>query len=170
MKVNDQDAEAGCYIAGHLGQYAIDELAVICDQYDINVPAVDNPLTWRKVADADNLDEAYGPDGKLYKPEDAWEQHHGAGDVLENLLNDLTEGGVWTWEDGEFFLQQTEVERWLFVTDTDYEAAWQQVVTCAVNEHAGYTDQYQATELADEVPDEQVYQFRITVRYEHPDN
>ena len=101
------------------------------------------------------------------RPQDAWEEQVYAADALEGKLNELTEGGYWSWEDGEFFLTQTEVERWLYVTDESYEMAWEQVLQANVNEHCGYTDHYQATELNEDSDlDEQVYAFKITVHYE----
>ena len=167
MQVNGQDAQPGCYVDGHRGQYGIDYLVDVCQDFGIEVPDVDNPVLWRATADAESVEDSYGPDGNRWTRDNAWEQHVGSADTLEELLNDRTTGGYWTWEDGEFFLVQTEVDRWLYVTDTDYDAAWEQVVNADVNEHAGYTDQYQACELAEDAADgEKVYQFRITVQYE----
>ena len=174
MKVNGQNAEPGCYIAGHHGQYGVDQLAEVCEQFGIEVPEDDDPRYWRRMTDyADDPDfEVRVRDlselgTKRLSPEDLWDRHIWAGDRCEELLNEHTEGGHWSWEDGEFFLTQTSVERWLFVQGTDYEDAWRQVMEANVNEHCGYTDQYQAVELAeDSDEDDKVFQFRITVEYE----
>lgn len=165
MKVNQQTAEPGCFIDGHHGQYGLDMMADVCEQFGVQVTNDDDPRYWRRVAEGD--EEAWTQRGETQdrvKPEDAWERQVESVDFLERELNDVTEGGHWEWQDGEFFLFQTEVERWLYVTATDYDAAWLQVVEANVNEHAGYTDQYQACELTDDGdPDDHVYQFKITV-------
>jgi len=172
MKVNGETAEPGCYIDGHWGQYGPDRLAEICEQFDLDVTDDIDPRRWRFLAESDDPDDiAYevipGLRTKPISQDDAWERHTESADTLENMLNDVTEGGHWSWEDGEFFLTQTEVERLLFVQAADYEDAWQQVVESHVNEHCGYTDQYQACELADDDPDgDRVFQFRITVHYQ----
>ena len=155
MQVNGQHADPGCYIEGSWGQYGIDRLADVAEQFGLKVLGVNDPRVWRIEAESGDA------------PDWAWTGHVDAGDKLENMLNDATTGGYWIWEDGEFYLVLTEVDRWLFVTDTDYDAAWEQVVNANVNEHAGYTDQYQACELAEDGDeDDKVFQFRITVQYE----
>lgn len=170
ITVNEHQADCGCYIAGHWGQYGIDRLADVCEQFGIEVPEDDDPRVWRTRADSDEpvVERLNSPLGtQTLKPEDCWDRHMWAGDDLETRLNNVTKGGYWTWEDGEFFLTQTTVERWLFVQATDYEDAWRQVMEANVNEHCGYTDQYQAVELAeDSEEDDKVFQFRITVEYE----
>ena len=171
LKVNGQPAEPGCYIAGHHGQYGIDMLADVCEQFDITFDKDDDPRHWRFHAESDDPDDLVhevipGLAIRTLDPEQCWERQMEAADRLDDLLNQHTEGGYWTWQDGEFFLVQTEVERWLFVQAADYEEAWEQVMEANVNEHCGYTDQYQAVELAEDSPDEKVYQFKITVEYE----
>lgn len=154
MHVNRMHAEPGCYIEGSHGQYGIDRLADVAEQFGLEIDPPNDPRVWRVTAEEDDADSG------------AWERHVEAGDNIESRLNDVTAGGYWTWEDGEFYLVQTEVERWLYVADLDYDAAWEQVVNANVNEHAGYTDQYQACELAEEGEDgEKVFEFRITVEY-----
>lgn len=172
MKVNGNEAEPGCYIAGHHGQYGPDRVADVCEQFGIEVPREDDPRVWRFHAESDDPDDIIserteGLGTRTLGPEECWERHIWASDSLAEKLNMLTEGGYWSWEDGEFFLVQTEVERFLYVQGTDYEDAWRQVVEARPNEHAGYTDQYQAVELCEDSDEnDAVYMFRITVHYE----
>ena len=169
MKVNSKEATPGCYIEGHWGQYGMDRLADVAEQFEMEVSDHDDPRHWRFHAESDDPDDIIYEHPPLQgsRPltqEACWERHVWAGDELERWLNELTEGGYWSWEDGEFFLQQTEVEHWLFVTDTDYDAAWQQLLDANINEHNGYTDQYQACELAEDADEgENVYQFKMTI-------
>ena len=111
ITVNGNDAEPGVYIAGHNGQYAIDELAGVCDQFDIHVFEEDTPAYWRRGAEAedstDSIIVSNGP-GRLgdhiARADECWDGWSQAGDDLEQKLNDLTEGGYWTWMDGELYL------------------------------------------------------------------
>jgi hypothetical protein len=96
VKVNGQDANPGCYAEGHRGQYGIDRLAEICEEFDIPFDYNDDPRYWRRVADGEQASDV--------SPENAWDRHVWAGERLEDLLNEHTEGGYWTWLDGEFFL------------------------------------------------------------------
>lgn len=159
MKVNGQDASPGCYIAGHHGQYGLDALGDVCDQFGIELAEKDRPSHYRELAeqaDEDGDDHSY------------WEYHHDAANTLEDVLNNNTEGGVWSWEDGEFFLFQTEVEGIVYVRkDVDdgtalYEDAWAFLVQNGVGAIA-------ATNYDDLDNGENYFQFRITVHYEPED-
>jgi hypothetical protein len=100
MRVNGEPAEPGCYAEGHRGQYAIDHLADIAEQFGFELGDDDDPRVWRtRHESAESQHDA----------EEAFERLVWAGDRLEELLNEHTEGGYWEWIDGEFFLTQTEV-------------------------------------------------------------
>jgi hypothetical protein len=108
--VNNLAAEPGCYIAGHWGQYGPDRMAEICDWFQIDLDDDDNPVYWRAAAEAETAEDAaivrnaVGIGSHLASPEECWERHYEAADKIEQLLNDKTTGGFWTWQDGEFFL------------------------------------------------------------------
>lgn len=174
MKVNGQDAEPGCYIAGHHGQYGLDNMADIVEQFGWEFGTVDGPDTWidprfwRKAADAETPEDAVLKpglhNGRYFSPEECWEMHHGAADSLEDWLNDHTEGGYWSWEDGEFFLTQTEANGRVYVIADDYEQAWEYLRDGV--EGAIYADRYQACELADDADEDlHVYEFQATFFY-----
>lgn len=153
MEVNGQDANPGCYIAGHHGQYGIDGLADICAQFGIKIRESDDPGYWRRVADGDEPSDV--------SPDRAWDFHFGAGDRLEEVLNEHTEGGFWSWEDGEFFLFQTEVESIVFVRvepGEDYDDAWQLLVDHGIEAAVTSYDQIDKGERA--------FRFITTVHYE----
>lgn len=167
--VNGQDAVPGCYIAGHHGQYGIDRLADVCEQFGIAVTENDDPRYWRFHAESDDPDdrviertESLGV--RTVGPDDCWERHIWAGDRLEEILNEATEGGYWSWEDGEFFLTQTEANGRIYVIAEDYEQAWE-LLRDGV-EGAIYADRYQACELAEDADEgEKVYEFQATYYY-----
>lgn len=167
MKVNGIDASAGCYIAGHHGQYGIDQLAEVCEQFDIEVPEDDDPRVWRARAESGEpvVERLNSPLGtQTLKPEDCWDRHMWAGDDLETRLKNVTEGGYWSWEDGEFFLIQTEANGRAYVIADDYEQAWEYLRDGV--EGAIYADRYQACELADDADgDLRVYEFQATYYY-----
>jgi len=99
--VNGHDIEPGCYVAGDWGQYGPDHLADWATEFGWEpVKPSDDPRVLRHFAEL--LDGAgYGPAlrGTL------WEWHIEAADEIETWLNDHTsEGFVWHWHDGEFFL------------------------------------------------------------------
>lgn len=153
MKVNGQDANPGCYAEGHRGQYGIDRIAEICEEFGIEIRWTDDPRYWRRIAD--------GEEPSTVTPEVAWDYHVQAGDTLEQLLNDHTVGGVWSWEGGEFFLAQTEVESIVFVRvepGEDYDDAWRLLVDHGIEAAVTSYDQIDKGERA--------YQFKITVHYE----
>lgn len=167
--VNGQDAEPGCYIAGHHGQYGPDMLGDVCEQFDIEVPRDDDPRVWRFHAESDDPDdivhERTGTLGtRSLSPDDCWERHTWAADKLEEVLNEHTTGGYWSWEDGEFFLTQTEANGRVYVIADDYEEAWEYLRDGV--EGAIYADRYQACELADDCgEDVKVYEFQATFFY-----
>jgi len=172
MKVNGHEAEPGCYIAGHHGQYGIDGLADVCEQFDIEVPEDDDPRYWRRMTDyADDPDfevrvAALTPTGsRRLSVDECWDRHMWAGDDLETKLNNATEGGHWSWEDGEFFLAQTEIEAFVYYLGENYDDAWNTMREYGPDQ--GYLDRYQATEIADDQPEDvNVYRFAVTIRYE----
>lgn len=94
--VNGLTTQTGCYIAGSWGQYSLDRLADVCEQFGVPFPEENDPRRWRKLMD---LQEAKGGDTNA-----AFESLVDSADKLETLLNDCTENGVWHWDDGEFFL------------------------------------------------------------------
>lgn len=118
MKVNGQEADAGCYIAGHHGQYGIDMLADVIEQFGgefgtvlDNLDIDDDPRYWRRAADAETIEDAvHIPNGPgrlgahIASPEECWERHIWAADKCEEWLNERTEDAFWSWQDGEFFL------------------------------------------------------------------
>lgn len=158
--VNGIDAEPGCYIAGHHGQYGLDQLAEVAEQFDIDVPRGADPRWWRKVA----TEEEAAREAGVPRPDDAWEEQVYAADRLEEQLNELTEGGYWSWEDGEFFLTQTEANGRVYVIADDYEEAWEYLRDGV--EGAIYADRYQACELAEDADEElRVYEFQATFFY-----
>jgi hypothetical protein len=175
--VNGQTAEPGCYIAGHHGQYGMDQLADVVEQFGWEFGAEgspdidDDPRMWRRGAEAESsldaipIRNSHGIGQHLATPDECWERHMWAVDRLEEWLNDHTDGGYWSWEDGEFFLTQTEAEGWVYVIAPDYEEAWE-LLRDGV-EGAIYADRYQACELAEDAGEgENVYQFRTTYHYE----
>ena len=114
MKVNNQDADPGCYVAGHHGQYGIDGLADVAAQFGIEIADEDTPAYWRRGAEAETADDAvvirneFGMGSHIGRPDECWDRHVWAGEAIEETLNNLTEGGSWEWQDGEFFLVQDE--------------------------------------------------------------
>lgn len=122
--VNGHEAECGCYVEGHWGQYGPDHLAEQAEgfgwepkQVEINGRFYDDdPRTWRAIAEShdracDDKDcPFWNPD---YPGATAWEYHIEAADDIETWLNSVTSsenedgdqpGYVWHWRDGEFFL------------------------------------------------------------------
>jgi hypothetical protein len=152
MKVNNIEASGGCYIAGHHGQYGLDRLADVCEQFEIAFDENDDPRHWRAISDeSDNQQEV----------ERAWDRLVWASDRLEELLNEHTTGGYWSWEDGEFFLVQTEVQAILFVRvegGEDYDDAWRLLVEHGPAAAVTSYDQLDNGERA--------YTFPITIHYE----
>lgn len=50
--VNGHDAEHGCYIDGHWGQYGLDRLADIAEDFGWKAASVqDDPRIWRRIAE-----------------------------------------------------------------------------------------------------------------------
>lgn len=170
----------GCYIAGHHGQYGIDMMADVIEQFDwefgtVNAPDIwDDPRFWRRAADAETPEDAVLKpglhDGKYFSPTECWEMHDAAADALETFLNEHTDGGYWSWEDGEFFLTQTEANGKIYVIADDYEEAWEYLRDGV--EGAIYADRYQACELAEDAAygeGEKVYEFQATYYYIVPE-
>ena len=161
MKVNGQTAEPGCYIAGHHGQYGLDALGDVVEQFDIELAdGDDDPRVWRTRHEMAT---------SQHESEDAWERLVWAADKIEELLNERTVGGHWSWEDGEFFLTQTEIEAFVYYLGENYDDAWNTMLEYGPDQ--GYLDRYQATEIADDQPEDvNVYRFAVTIRYEPDDS
>ncbi len=155
MKVNGQDAAPGCYIAGHHGQYGIDGLADICGQFGIELAEKDYPAYWRELAESEELTPS--------TPQFYWEQWADTGTTLEDTLNNATEGGYWSWEDGEFFLTQTEVEvvLWAHAEEgDDYEDVWRRLIEGGIDFAHDYVDLDRG---------ERAFRFLATIHYEPED-
>jgi len=169
-KVNGQDAEPGCYIAGHHGQYGLDMLGDVIEQFDWEFGTVDgpdvymDPRRWRKGAEAETMEDSIIESGRIVRAEDCWQRQAEVADWCEDWLNEHTEGGYWSWEDGEFFLTQTEANGRVYVIADDYEEAWEYLRDGV--EGAIYADSYQACELADDSEEDlHVYEFQATFYY-----
>lgn len=108
--VNQLAAEPGCYIAGHHGQYGLDALGDVANQFDIELDDDDDPAFWRRAAEAETAEDAavvrnaVGIGSHIARPDECWDRHYEAGDTAERILRDATTGGYWEWLDGEFFL------------------------------------------------------------------
>lgn len=160
MKVNGNDAEPGCYIDSHWGQYGTDRIADICDQFGIELNDADRPAHWREKAEAEDSHEHPG------RIADFWQIHHEQGDTLVDTLNNVTEGGYWSWEDGDFFLTQTEVESSLFIVAWDEEDAWSHLLQ-RHTDHVYLTEEEAVSDSKELDRDGQkVYEFPITIRAE----
>ena len=114
----NEGVEAGCYIAGHHGQYGLDALGDVADQFGILLDDEDDPRYWRRGAEAETSEDTIiisnGPGrigNHIARYDECFERQVWAADKVEELLNEATTGGYWTWEDGEFFLvDETEQE------------------------------------------------------------
>lgn len=102
LTVNGQPMDAGCWVDGHLGQYAAREVVRIADEI------LGTDIGGRWPTDEEGAD--LGTYGALGTP---WADFMGDDtvgamvdltDEAEATLNAATDGGVWYWEDGEFFL------------------------------------------------------------------
>lgn len=96
--------EPGCYVDGHHGQYASERLADLFVMLDEGsyVSGV-----WRdlmvKAYKHDHLDDVCSLD-----------------DAIMDVLNEQTSGGVWSWVDGELFLEETDDEYGHLFGDSDH--------------------------------------------------
>jgi hypothetical protein len=153
MRVNGQEADPGCYIAGHWGQYGMDRVADVCEQFDIAVGIENDTRHWRS-----RYEEALSQ----AEADRHWEDLVQSADHLEERLNEQTEGGYWEWEGGEFFLVQTEVEAWMYVPADEggtYDDAWQWLLD---NGTEGCMTGYDDLERG-----ERAFRFRTTIHYDH---
>lgn len=100
ITVNGHDAESGCYVDGHWGQYGPDRVAEIAEGFGFSFAntGTDDPRLCRLWADEA---EGHGDSDGAFQH---WERHIWAADAIEEWLNSVTVGGYWSWEDGEFFL------------------------------------------------------------------
>lgn len=85
-KVNGHEAEHGCYIDGHWGQYGPDRLAEVAEGFgwSTSLSPVDDPRVIRKVAD--DVEAMGYADAALA----IWEWRTDAADAIEEWLNDRT--------------------------------------------------------------------------------
>lgn len=97
-KVNGIVAEHGCYIEGSWGQYGLDRIADVAEQFGIRFTEEEDPRRWRRMFEI-KLAEGPVPDNDT-----TFDSLVHAADRLEEKLNDQTENGLWLWQDGEFFL------------------------------------------------------------------
>ena len=109
--VHGEPADTGCYVEGHWGQYGPDHLADQAEGFGWKPETcLDDPRQIRLIIDhietcgyprdhTDMRSEAVGIISSL------WEAHTEAADDIETWLNDHTsDGHIWHWTDGEFFL------------------------------------------------------------------
>jgi len=107
ITVNGAEAETGCWIAGHHGQYATDQLADIAETFGWQAESwLNDPRAVRQQA---NLCDDEGI------PHDYWELHAQNGDDILDWLIAHTPDGAWYWSDGELFLagRPGESDGWL---------------------------------------------------------
>ena len=97
ITVNGLEANPGCYIDGHWGQYGVDRIAAICEQFGCPDPE-SHDLPSSIVAATRVVMSNF--DGWI----EAGEIFTSILDECEQRLNDATVGGCWMWEDGEFYL------------------------------------------------------------------
>lgn len=117
LTVNGHEAEPGCYVDGHWGQYAGVHLLDRAGEFIDDAKLAEITAAWPTNNDG-TLAGAYGSDrdaeeGKGTGP---WAAIQNFGDtdgqiameladeVLE-LLNEHTEGGYWEWWEGEVYLR-----------------------------------------------------------------
>lgn len=98
--VNGVQADFGCYISGHHGQYGIDALEGVAAMFGIDLTSMGETPTMlrRKAEAADNTNDAHW----------YWDGFYEAGQHIEHLLNSVTKDGLWAWDDGEFYLSPWE--------------------------------------------------------------
>jgi hypothetical protein len=152
--VNGQPADAGCYIEGSWGQYGPDRVATVAEQFGLEIGDDRDPRVWRELADSLEAEGSHADENQ------AWERYMEAAEEIEQRLNMVTEGGYWTWEDGEFFLVQTEVEGIVFVPvddDATYDDAWRMLVEGGLELAVSNYDDLQSGQRA--------FRFVATVRY-----
>ena len=112
---SDYAVVPGCYIDGHRGQYALGAMVELAD--DI----LGTSFTSEYPKDEDgNLAGTYGENGPWDIGNDHTETCVWVGERAEAALNAVTEGGYWTWEDGEFFLIADDEDSY-FCGDCDGE-------------------------------------------------
>lgn len=152
ITVNGEDAEPGCFIAGHHGQYGMDQLGDIAEGFGLAFEGREDPRQWRKEYDEAQTQE---------QSERAFEMLVEAADFLEQLLNERTTGGYWSWEDGEFFLTQTQVEGLVYLPvdeGDDYDDAWRWLCE---NGPVGLVGDYNDLDNG-----QRAFTFKITINYE----
>lgn len=101
VNVNGEDAEVGCWVDGHWGQYGPDRLEIIAEVLGLTLTEDERPTTWRRIAEnaTDHTEQ-----------QRAWDSYYAEAELILYRLNQVTEGGYWSWIDGELFLSADDDE------------------------------------------------------------
>lgn len=102
IMINGSEFDPGCYVGGHSGQYGGAEMVEIAD----DALGTTFLAEWPRNEDGSVMG-TYGSTGSPWaglNGDDDVETMVDIMDRAESALNEATEGGYWTWEDGEFFL------------------------------------------------------------------
>lgn len=95
-------ADAGCWVGGHWGQYAVARMIQLAEEWGYRGDQL-CALAYRHLAQQTPYD---------IEPLDAdeWQILHDGADEVETWLNEnvAPEGFHFTWDDGEFFLRAEE--------------------------------------------------------------
>jgi hypothetical protein len=100
-------ATAGCWIDGHLGQYAVPRMIEIAADHGYRDPATDPPFAQPDIVDiARRKLASMGPSTSPQISDDEEEQLMWTVDDVESWMNEniAPEGYSFGWLDGEFFL------------------------------------------------------------------
>lgn len=102
VSVGGSPWETGCYVDGHLGQYAPRRAVILADDVTGGSIGAD----WPTDDDGEELG-AYGTTGPWggLMGDDVIEDIYQRSDDAESALNAVTVGGYWEWWEGEFFLR-----------------------------------------------------------------
>lgn len=86
------EIEPGCYIDGHWGQYGLDRLAELAEEFDVPIPPQHDTRLIRRS-----------------ESEHWFDDYVMAGDWILDNLNLVTDNHhVWAWIDGELFLIEVD--------------------------------------------------------------
>jgi hypothetical protein len=99
IRVNGYVGYVGCYVDGHHGQYAPDQMAGVAERFGWErAGSLDDPRVWRERA------TFHEDRGDAESAEIGWGAFHESTDDLTDWLNEHTTGAVWVWDSGELFL------------------------------------------------------------------